>query len=159
MNQDRRKPGQGSEPAKGRIMPFHATFLAIVAPPMAAALCLRALGADPLGLRLLASGLAPAYLLGAAPAFLGGRLDRTLAEGGATALARLLVAALFGGGLGLVILLPLYLAGLVSGTIPMLVPATFCLAAVTALGLAMSLAWMLARMNGNKRTRETTNDA
>ncbi|MEA3537417.1 hypothetical protein [Rhizobium sp. CC-YZS058] len=112
-----------------------------------------------MGFRLLASVLAPAYLLGAVPAFLGGRLDRTLAERGATVLARLLVAALFGGGLGLVILLPLYLAGSIHGTMPLLVPAASGLAAVVTLGLAMSLAWMLARMNGNKRTRETTNDA
>ena len=159
MNQDRRKLGQGSEPAKGRIMPFHATFLAIVAPPMAAALCLRALGADPLGLRLLASGLAPAYLLGAAPAFLGGRLDRTLAERGATVLARLLVAALFGGGLGLVILLPLYLAGSIHGTMPLLVPIAFGLAAVVTLGLAMSLARILARSRALTGTQEAKNDS
>lgn len=157
MSRDRQK--RGREARERRLIPFHATFLAIVAPPLAAALCLRVLGAEPVGFRLLASVLAPAYLLGAVPAFLGGRLDRALVEGGASILARLSVAAHFGGGLGLVILLPLYLAGSIHGTMPLLVPAAFGLAAVVTLGLAMSLARILARSRALTGTQEAKNDS
>lgn len=64
----------------GEVMSFHALFLALVTPPLAAILVLVVFGARPLGLPLVVATLAPAYFVGFAPAFLAGRLDQALAK-------------------------------------------------------------------------------
>ncbi|OLP53942.1 hypothetical protein BJF92_09285 [Rhizobium rhizosphaerae] len=124
-------------------MPFHAAFLALVVPPFTGALVFAMFGAD-LSLRLIASLLAPAYLLGAAPAFLCGRLDRRLARLGWSGAARLAVASGLGGLAGLVVLGPLFLKGSIHGALPLLAPVAFAFSAFAALGLAMLLAWLPA---------------
>lgn len=123
-----------------RVMRFHASFLALVAPPLAAVLLLWLFGASPLTVPLMLSALPPAYVLGAVPAFLAGRLDGALARRGWGASARLAVAASIGGGLGLLVLAPLYLTGRIHGPDPLLAPLALALAAVAALGLALARA-------------------
>ncbi|MFP5077726.1 hypothetical protein ACLE20_10505 [Rhizobium sp. YIM 134829] len=130
----------GSPAPAARLMPFHATFLALTVPPVAAVLTLQLFGAAPLGPGLIASVLPPAYLIGAAPAFLGGRLDGVLARRGWRLVSRLTLAAGLSGLAGLLILAPLFLTGRTRGALPLLAPAAFAAAAVAALGLAMLLA-------------------
>ena len=102
----------------GAVMPFHALFLALVTPPLAAILVLVVFGARPLGIPLVFAALAPAYLIGFAPAFLAGRLDQTLAKRGWRVVARLSIAAGIACTAGMAILTPLHLSGRLHGALP-----------------------------------------
>ena len=65
-------------------------------------------GAWPIGLSLVSSILAPACFIGAAPAFLAGRLDARLASRGWNAHLRLGVVAAMAFAFGAAILAPFY---------------------------------------------------
>ena len=132
-------------------MPFHAAFLALTVPPVAAVLALSLFGAAPIGMRLIASVLPPAYALGAAPAFLGGRLDRRLARKGWTIAARLTTAALLALAAGLALLAPFYLTGRIGGAPPLLLPVAFALSALLALGLSVLVAQLPSMMHRPER--------
>lgn len=133
---------------KGRrtrnVMPFHAAVLAVLTPPLAAVITLLLFGAAPISPILVASALAPAYLVGALPAFLAGRLDGALVTRGRSRMTRLACFASLGAISGLLILVPFYLTGRIGGAMPLLVPASFAIAAAAALCLAMLLARALA---------------
>lgn len=135
----------GQEPSERTksLMPFHAAFLGLTVPPVAAALVLFLLGASPTGLPLLTSSLAPAYLIGGVPAFLAGNLDVALARSGWGAAARLAVAAGLGSLAGMFVLAPLYLAGMVGGFLPLLLPLACAAAAVVGLGFSILLARLI----------------
>lgn len=129
----------------GEVMPFHALFLALVTPPLAAILVLVVFGASPVDGSLVLASLAPAYFIGFAPAFLAGRFDRSLARRGWRAVARLSVAAGIAGSTGIAILADLYLTGRLHGTTPLLLPVALALSAFLALGTALFLAQFIAR--------------
>lgn len=129
----------------GAVMPFHALFLALATPPLAAILLLLMFGASPVDGSLVLAGLPPAYFIGFAPAFLAGRFDRSLARRGWRAVARLSVAAGIAGSTGMAILADLYLTGRLHGTMPLLVPVALALAFFLALGTALFLAQLIAR--------------
>lgn len=138
----------------GPVMPFHATFLTLAVPPIAAVGTLALLGASPIGLALIASVLAPAYGIGAAPAFLAGRLDAALARRGWSVPSRFATAAGLGALAGLVVLAPFYLTGMVGGAIPLFLPLACSAAAVAALGLALLLAWLVNLSCGKDTPRK-----
>lgn len=129
-------------------MSFHATFLAVTVPPIAAVLILALLGAAPIGPGLVASVLAPAYFIGAVPAFLAGRLDAVLARRGRSIFSRFATAAGLACLVGLIFLTPLYLNGMVGGPIPLLLSLACSAASVAALGLAHVLAWLVSLSDG-----------
>ncbi len=124
-------------------MPFHAVFLALTVPPLAATLALFLLGASPVGLPLVGSILAPAYVIGGGPAFLAGRLDAALARRGWSVASRLAGAAGLGCLAGLVVLAPLSLAGMIGGPLPLLLPLACSAAAMASLVLAILLARLI----------------
>lgn len=126
-------------------IPFHALFLALVVPALAAIILLAAFGAQPLGLALVLAALAPAYFIGFAPAFLAGRFDQSLAEKGWSAVTRLSVMAGIAWATGMAIVIPLHLAGHIHGAMPLLFPLALVLSAVLGLGSALFLARLAFR--------------
>lgn len=135
----------------GAVMPFHALFLALVTPPLAAILVLVVFGARPLGIPLVFAALAPAYLIGFAPAFLAGRLDQTLAKRGWRVVARLSIAAGIACTAGMAILTPLHLSGRLHGALPLLFPLALAMSAVLGLGAALLFGRLLVQW---RRSRE-----
>ncbi len=129
----------------GAVMPFHALFLALLTPPLAAFFLLLMFGARPLGAPLVLATLAPAYFIGFVPALLAGWLDVLLARHGWRVLARLATVAGMGIIAGLVILAPLHLEGRIHGVMPLLLPLALALSAILALGLALLMARLYAR--------------
>ena len=124
----------------GAAMPFHALFLALLTPALAAFFLLLIFGARPLGAPLVLAALAPAYLVGFLPAFLAGRLDGLLAQRGWHAPARLATVAGIAIVAGLIVLAPLHLEGFIHGAMPLLFPLALAVSAVLALGLTLLLA-------------------
>lgn len=124
-------------------MPFHALFLALLTPPLAAFFLLLMFGVRPLGAPLVLATLAPAYFIGFAPAFLAGWLDASLARRGWHALARLALAAAIAAVAGLIVLAPLHLDGRLHGSMPLLIPLSLALSAMLALGVAQLFACVL----------------
>ena len=128
----------------GALMPFHALILTLLAPPLAGVQLLFLMGARPFDLSLVASMLAPVYFIGAAPAFLAGRLDAMLASSGWSVARRLAAIAAIGGAAGGVILAPLYIAGMMHGALPLLFPLVLAFSASLALGFNMVLVRIIA---------------
>lgn len=137
----------------GEVMPFHALFLALVTPPLAAILLLVVFGARPLGVPMVLATLAPAYVAGFAPAFLAGRFDQSLARRGWRAVGRLLVAAGLACITGTILLAPLHLTGRLHGALPLLFPLVLALSAVLALTIAQLSARLLAGMRRRNAKR------
>lgn len=135
---------EGREHASA-VMRFHALFLALVTPPLAAILVLVVFGARPLGLPLIVATLAPAYFVGFAPAFLAGRLDQALAKRGWRVVARLSIAAGIACTAGIAILAPLHLGNRLQGAWPLLLPLALAMSAVLSLGAAVVCGRLLAR--------------
>lgn len=121
-------------------MPFHALVLALATPPLAGILLMVLYGAWPIGLSLVSSILAPAWFIGAAPAFLAGRLDARLASRGWNAHLRLGVVAALAFTFGAAILAPFYVSGRIRGAEPLFIPLALGLSAVLTLGLNIVLA-------------------
>ncbi|MCD2171984.1 hypothetical protein [Rhizobium sp. C4] len=120
-------------------MPFHALTLALVMPPLAGLLLLVSFGAWPIGAPLVFSILAPAYVIGAAPAFVAGRLDVRLASRGWRAGSRLASLAALAFVFGAMLLVPFYVSGRIHGAEPLLMPFALGLSAGLALGFNMVL--------------------
>ena len=141
----------GSREHAGEVVPFHALYLGLVAPPLAALITMAMFGARPLGVPLVLATMAPAYLFGFVPAFLVGRLDRSLAERGWQVPARLSVAAGIAGTVGMAILAPLHFTGRLQGAMPLLFPLALAMSAVLTLGCAQTCARLVARARRRRK--------
>ena len=137
------------------IMPFHASFLALSTPLLAAVLGLFFLGASPIGIPLIASVLAPAFGIGGMPAFLAGRLDAALLRKGWSVSVRLVTVGGLGFLAGLVVLAPFYLGGMVGGPVPLLLPLACSIAAIATLAFAILMARIVVRSGGERMGRKS----
>lgn len=138
------------------VIPFHAALMALAIPLVAVILLLTVFGAQPIGMPQVLSALAPACLLGSAPAFLAGRLDGALANRGWRGPARLAATPGMAAATGAAILAPLYLTDRIRGAMPLLLPLTLAVAAAIVLGLLMLSARLLHVRRSRTDDRDTT---
>lgn len=139
MSSDPHEAESAKRDRDGGLKSFHPVLIALLLPPLAAVLLLAVYGAWPIGGTLVASTLAPAYLIGAGPSLIGGWLDLLLARKRWHPISRLSVAAGMGFLAGLALLLPLSLSGMIGGSLPLRLPFALALAAAVALGLVLAL--------------------
>lgn len=110
-------------------------LFALAGPPIGEVLMLASLGAWPITPALVWSGLPVAYLFGLIPAWVVGAVDLRLVRRGASLPSRLAIAPVLGAVAGSLPLVPLYGAGLIRGTEPLILPAVAAATALLCIGL------------------------
>lgn len=110
-------------------------IVVLIGPPLGLLLMLLAIGAAPINVPVLLSGLVPAWFLGLLPASVVAAVDRWVELRGANIPRRLAWATLTGALTGLILLAPLYAAGLVHGFYPLILCLITALTALLCLGL------------------------